>query len=278
MEGGIAGGGRGQRRAGPLKGRAEVVKVIAGRGSDVVVVHSSGGEAAVTVAESVRVKPGRAVRRGVAGSLLEESGRAERSRAVGVGPGATALGGSASQRLERDGPGRGPQDPSCGMQVAASAGPGLCRDAGPRWSSYCGKGQRYRSRLRQWWRGRRHGRRVGACKAGPSRAPRRCVGPSDEDAVGVGRDGYGLPGLGGVPRDEPGRVPPGHGRHGCDKKSCHSRIQQWSGGPPARSPSPYMQEPGRTAHRGVTWRRVARVPSESRRGRGAKNLVRKECR
>ena len=96
MEGGTAGGGRGQRRAGPLKGRAEVVKVIAGRGSDVVVVHSSGGEAAVTVAESVRVKQGRAVRRGVAGSLLEESGRAERGRATGVGPGpgAAALGGT----------------------------------------------------------------------------------------------------------------------------------------------------------------------------------------
>ena len=60
------GAGRGRRRAGPLKGRAEVVKVIAGGDSDVVVMHGSGRGAAVTVAKSVRVKPGRAVRRGVA--------------------------------------------------------------------------------------------------------------------------------------------------------------------------------------------------------------------
>ncbi len=34
-------------------------------------------------------------------------------------------------------------------------------------------------------------------------------------------------------------------------------------GPPSRSPSRYVQKPGRAAHCGVTWRRVAQVPSDS---------------
>jgi hypothetical protein len=63
-------GGRGQRRAGPLKGRAEVVKVSEREGQRCR-SHSRqwSGEPptpAVTVAESVRVKPGRAVHRSVA--------------------------------------------------------------------------------------------------------------------------------------------------------------------------------------------------------------------
>ena len=78
-----------------------------------------------------------------------------------------------------------PRGDGCGEDVAASARPGPWRD-GPKWSKcQCEQGQQWHSRSGRWSRSRRQCRRVYACKAGPSRAPRRGIEPSSTGAVGV---------------------------------------------------------------------------------------------
>ena len=76
------------------------------------------------------------------------------------------------------------------------------------WSKcQCEQGQQCHSRSGRWSRGLRQCRRVYACKAGPSRAPRRGIEPSSTVAVGVLRRGRGESGLDEVSRNGPGRVP-----------------------------------------------------------------------
>jgi hypothetical protein len=99
-------------------------------------------------------------------------------------------------------------------------------------------------------------------RAGPSRAPRRDVAPSGSRAIRVLRRGVKS-----LVRTECR----GAGR-AVDRRvtaavsSMRNHVAVYLAvveEPSSRSPSLFVQELGRAAHRGVAWCRVARAPSES---------------
>jgi hypothetical protein len=103
-------------------------------------------------------------------------------------------------------------------------------------------------------------------RAGPSRAPRRDVAPSGSRAIRVlRRGGKSLvrTKCGGAGRAVDRRVTAAVSSMGSHVAVYLAVVEK----PSSRSPSLFVQELGRAAHRGVAWCRVARAPSKSCVGR-----------